>query len=108
MWLEEQGISSISLNPDSVVATWQKLASTMSVAGGKRTWRLHAALLALWFAASFVVVFFARDLQFEVLGWPVELLVRGAGGGGGVHRHRGRVCLACQPQRPGNLGRASA
>ncbi len=26
LWLEEQGISSISLNPDSVIATWQKLA----------------------------------------------------------------------------------
>ncbi|MDZ7937880.1 MAG: phosphoenolpyruvate synthase [Rhodoferax sp.] len=26
VWLEEQGISSISLNPDSVVATWQQLA----------------------------------------------------------------------------------
>jgi pyruvate,water dikinase len=26
VWLEEQGISSISLNPDSVIATWQKLA----------------------------------------------------------------------------------
>ena len=25
-WLEQQGISSISLNPDSVVATWQQLA----------------------------------------------------------------------------------
>ncbi|MDA8519906.1 phosphoenolpyruvate synthase [Acidovorax sp. NCPPB 4044] len=25
-WLAEQGISSISLNPDSVIATWQKLA----------------------------------------------------------------------------------
>jgi pyruvate, water dikinase len=25
-WLDEQGISSISLNPDSVVATWQQLA----------------------------------------------------------------------------------
>lgn len=42
----------------------------MSPAGGKPTWRLHAALLALWFAASFAVVFFARDLQFEVWGWP--------------------------------------
>lgn len=43
----------------------------MSAAGGATsTWRLHAALLALWFVASFVVVFFARDLQFEVLGWP--------------------------------------
>jgi len=27
VWLEEQGISSISLNPDSVIATWQQLAS---------------------------------------------------------------------------------
>jgi pyruvate, water dikinase len=26
-WLQEQGISSISLNPDTVVATWQRLAS---------------------------------------------------------------------------------
>jgi pyruvate, water dikinase len=26
VWLEEQGISSISLNPDSVIATWQQLA----------------------------------------------------------------------------------
>ena len=26
LWLEEQGISSISLNPDSVIATWQQLA----------------------------------------------------------------------------------
>ncbi len=26
LWLDEQGISSISLNPDSVIATWQQLA----------------------------------------------------------------------------------
>jgi pyruvate, water dikinase len=26
VWLMEQGISSISLNPDTVVSTWQKLA----------------------------------------------------------------------------------
>jgi pyruvate,water dikinase len=26
-WLEEQGISSISLNPDSVISTWKQLAS---------------------------------------------------------------------------------
>jgi pyruvate,water dikinase len=25
-WLKDQGISSISLNPDSVIATWQQLA----------------------------------------------------------------------------------
>ena len=32
---------------------------------------LHAGLLALWFAASFGVVFFAHDLQFVVSSWPV-------------------------------------
>ncbi len=37
----------------------------------QRRWGLHAGLLALWFAASFGVVFFARDLQFVVAGWPV-------------------------------------
>jgi len=34
-------------------------------------WPLHAALLSLWFAASFGVVFFARDLDSLVAGWPV-------------------------------------
>jgi cation/acetate symporter len=34
-------------------------------------WKLHVGLLALWFAASFGVVFFARDLQWQVFGWPV-------------------------------------
>ncbi|MDP3616493.1 MAG: DUF4212 domain-containing protein, partial [Rhodoferax sp.] len=33
--------------------------------------RLHAGLLAIWFAASFGVVFFARDLQVIVNGWPL-------------------------------------
>jgi cation/acetate symporter len=37
----------------------------------KRRWSLHAGLLALWFVASFVVVFFANDLQFVVLNWPL-------------------------------------
>jgi pyruvate,water dikinase len=27
LWLESEGISSISLNPDSVIATWQQLAA---------------------------------------------------------------------------------
>lgn len=36
-----------------------------------RRWTLHAGLLALWFLASFGVVFFARDLQWVVAGWPV-------------------------------------
>ena len=27
LWLQEQGIKSMSLNPDSVIDTWQKLAA---------------------------------------------------------------------------------
>ena len=34
-------------------------------------WPLHAVLLSLWFVASFGVVFFARDLDAVVAGWPV-------------------------------------
>jgi cation/acetate symporter len=33
--------------------------------------RLHGWLLLIWFAASFGVVFFARDLQIIVGGWPL-------------------------------------
>ncbi len=44
----------------------------MSPSNGAFSWRLHGVLLALWFIASFVVQFFARDLQFSVLGWPVS------------------------------------
>ena len=39
-----------------------------SAAGG---FRLHGWLLAIWFAASFGVVFFAHDLQMIVGGWPL-------------------------------------
>lgn len=43
----------------------------MVVAYPRRQWPLHTGLLLLWFAASFGVVFFARDLQLVVAGWPV-------------------------------------
>ena len=43
----------------------------MTQTATRRRWSLHAGLLALWFAASFGVVFFARDLQFVVANWPV-------------------------------------
>jgi cation/acetate symporter len=39
-----------------------------TMAGGLR---LHAWLLAIWFVASFGVVFFAHDLQATVSGWPL-------------------------------------
>ena len=43
----------------------------MSSAQAAMRWPLHAVLLSLWFAASFGVVFFARDLDGVVAGWPV-------------------------------------
>ncbi|HQC85691.1 MAG TPA: DUF4212 domain-containing protein, partial [Rhodoferax sp.] len=43
----------------------------MIEAATRRQWSLHAGLLALWFVASFGVVFFARDLQVLVAGWPI-------------------------------------
>jgi cation/acetate symporter len=42
----------------------------MPLAATPRQWHLHAGLLVVWFVASFGVVFFARDLQFSVAGWP--------------------------------------
>ena len=43
----------------------------MTQSATKRRWSLHAGLLALWFAASFGLVFFANDLQMVVANWPV-------------------------------------
>lgn len=37
-----------------------------------RPWPLHAGLLLVWFIASFGVVFFSRDLQGLVAGWPFD------------------------------------
>ncbi len=37
----------------------------------QRHWPLHAGLLTIWFVASFGLVFYARDLQMLVAGWPV-------------------------------------
>ncbi|MDE2417048.1 MAG: VC_2705 family sodium/solute symporter [Burkholderiales bacterium] len=43
----------------------------MTAATPQRRWSLHAGLLALWFVASFGVVFFARDLKGLFAGWPI-------------------------------------
>jgi len=43
----------------------------MTQPASPRRWGLHAGLLSLWFAVSFGVVFFAKDLQFVVANWPV-------------------------------------
>lgn len=42
--------------------------------------RLQAWLLAIWFAASFGVVFFANDLQVSVNGWPLGYWFAAQGG----------------------------
>ena len=36
----------------------------------RSTLRITLALLVLWFAVTFGVGFFARDLQFSFFGWP--------------------------------------
>ena len=36
----------------------------------RRNLRMTGALLAVWFAVTFIVGYFARDLSFEFFGWP--------------------------------------
>ncbi len=47
------------------------------------TWRLNllwiAAGLSLWFAVTFVVAYFARDLSFDLGGWPLSFWVAAQG-----------------------------
>ena len=50
------------LNPAAGIIEIKPIASSF---------RLHGWLLAIWFVASFGVVFFAHDLQMIVGGWPV-------------------------------------
>jgi putative solute:sodium symporter small subunit len=45
----------------------------------RRTLALTAALLAVGFAVSFVVPWFARDLDFDFLGWPFSYWVASQG-----------------------------
>ena len=49
----------------------------------QRHWRLNlrftAALLALWFGVSFVVTYFARELNAVFFGWPFSFWVAAQG-----------------------------
>jgi putative solute:sodium symporter small subunit len=45
----------------------------------KRQRRLSAVLLAVWACTSFGPSFFARDLAFEVLGWPFHFFMAAQG-----------------------------
>lgn len=42
--------------------------------------RLIAALLVAWIGVTFVIGYFARELQFHVLGWPFSFWVAAQGG----------------------------
>ena len=46
----------------------------------QRNLRLTAGLLAVWFVVTFVLPFFARDLNFRFFGWPFSFWVAAQGG----------------------------
>ena len=41
--------------------------------------RISALLLAIWFVVTFVVGFYARDLNFNFFGWPFSFWVGAQG-----------------------------
>lgn len=47
----------------------------MSMESVSGRWRLHAGLLFCWFLVSFGAVFFARDWNVRVAGWPLSFWV---------------------------------
>lgn len=46
----------------------------------RRTLRLTAALLVVWFAAGFGITWFARELDFAFFGWPFSFWAAAQGG----------------------------
>jgi putative solute:sodium symporter small subunit len=46
----------------------------------RRTRRLTAALLLIWFGVGFGVTWFARDLDFPFFGWPFSFWMAAQGG----------------------------
>lgn len=45
----------------------------------RRTLRLTAVLLAVWFVATFVVSWYARELSFNFFGWPFSFYMGAQG-----------------------------
>ncbi len=45
----------------------------------RSTLRLTVCLLMLWFFVTFVLIYFARELSFKILGWPFSFWVAGQG-----------------------------
>jgi putative solute:sodium symporter small subunit len=57
-----------------VKAAWMQLPETYRE-HWQRNLRLTAALLALWFVVTFVLAYFARDLNVTLFGWPFSFWV---------------------------------
>lgn len=45
----------------------------------RKNLRMTALLLAIWFIVTFVVGFFARDLNFSFFGWPFSFWMAAQG-----------------------------
>lgn len=49
----------------------------------RRYWRINlrwiSGLMLVWFVVSFVLVFFARDLNFQFMGWPFSFWMAAQG-----------------------------
>jgi putative solute:sodium symporter small subunit len=49
----------------------------------RRYWRTNlrwiSGLMLVWFVVSFVLVFFARDLNFQFMGWPFSFWMAAQG-----------------------------
>jgi len=45
----------------------------------QKTLNVTGVLLAIWFVVTFVVAYFARDLQFNFFGWPFSFWVAAQG-----------------------------
>ena len=46
----------------------------------RKTLRLTAGLLLIWFLVSFVATYFARELSFTFFGWPFSFWLGAQGG----------------------------
>jgi putative solute:sodium symporter small subunit len=45
----------------------------------RKNLRITAFLLSIWFFVTFVLIFFARDLDFTFFGWPFSFWVAAQG-----------------------------
>jgi putative solute:sodium symporter small subunit len=45
----------------------------------RKTLRITAILLSIWFVVTFVMAYFARDLNFNFFGWPFSFYMAAQG-----------------------------